>query len=63
MTSSMMNNRLQLYCQKYNTCFVDFKKAYDSAWHDGLFYKFNKVGISGYFLGLLKDTYAKNVCS
>ena len=92
----MLNNRLQLYCQKYNlidkkqigfkknhrtsdhlltlkaivkknetigkkklfTCFVDFKKAYDSLWHEGLFYKVNKVGISGDFLGLLKNIYA-----
>ena len=25
--------------KKLFTCFVDFKKAYDSLWHDGLFYK------------------------
>ena len=25
------------------TCFIDFKKAFDSVWHKGLFYKLERV--------------------
>ena len=28
-------------------CFIDFKKAYDSIWHNGLFYKLNNMEING----------------
>ena len=27
-------------------CFIDFKKAYDSIWHNGLFYKLNNMEIN-----------------
>ena len=49
--------------KKLFTCFVDFKKTYDSVWHDGLFYKLNKVGISEDYLGLLKNIYVKTMCA
>ena len=39
------DNKKKLY-----TCFVDFKKAFDSIWHDGLFYKRSKNKINGNFL-------------
>ena len=28
-------------------CFVDFKKAYDSVWHDGLFTKLSALNLKG----------------
>jgi hypothetical protein len=35
------------------TCFVDLKKAFDSAWHDGLYLKLLKNKISGNFYKLM----------
>ena len=32
---------------KIYACFVDFKKAYDTVWHEGLFTKLSKVNIKG----------------
>ena len=31
------------------TCFIDFRKAFDTVWHDGLLYKLRKYGISDLF--------------
>ena len=31
---------------KLYACFVDFKKAFDSIWHNGLFYKLLQLGES-----------------
>ena len=36
--------------KKLYTCFVDFQKAFDSVWHDGLFRKLENKGINGNFL-------------
>ena len=33
--------------KKLFACFVDFKKPLDSVWHEGLFFKLNKIGICG----------------
>ena len=42
-------------------CFVDFKKAFDSIWHDGLFVRMleNK---NGKFYNLIKCLYSKTTC-
>ena len=39
------------------TCgiFVDFQKAFDSVWHEGLFRKLENKGINGNFLQLIKS--------
>ena len=39
---------------KLYTCFIDFKKAFDSVWHDGLFYKLLQYNIGGKFYDLIK---------
>ena len=41
-------------------CFIDFKKAYDTIWRDGLFYKLLKKGISKTFIKLLINMYSRN---
>ena len=37
---------------KLYTCFIDFNKAYDSAWHNGFFYKLLQYNIRGKFYDL-----------
>ena len=45
--------------KKLYTSFVDFQKAFDSIWHDGLFRKLENKGINGNFLKLIKNIYGK----
>ena len=52
------DNKKKLY-----TCFVDFKKAFDSIWHEGLFYKLSKNKINGNFLDLIKHIYKHTRCA
>ena len=49
--------------RKLFACFIDFKKAYDSIWHEGLFHKMKENGIMGNFLNLVKDIYKKTKCA
>jgi len=49
--------------KKLFVCFVDFKKAFDSVWHKGLFHKMEKAGITGNSLNLIKDLYNKTKCA
>ena len=44
------------------TCFIDFKIAFNSVWHIGLFRKFENLGINGNFLTLNKSRYKKTKC-
>ena len=46
----------KLYC-----CFVDFSKAFDSVWRNGLLGKMKLYGISGKILSLLSDLYKGTV--
>ena len=47
---------------KLYACFLDFKKAYDSVWHDGLFSQLEKLNIRGNFLAIIKDMYKNSHC-
>ena len=38
-------------------CFVDFRKAFDTVWHSGLFYKMLSLGISSKFFAVIKSLY------
>ena len=44
-------------------CFVDFKKAFDSVWHDGLLFKLLKINFGGCFFNLIKSLYSNSTCS
>ena len=46
---------------KLFTCFIDFRKAFDSVLHQALFLKLQKCGISGLFYNIIKNMYANNV--
>ena len=39
------------------TCFVDFKRAFDKVWQDGLFYKLRQIGVSDKFYHTIKSMY------
>ena len=41
------------------TCFIDFRKAFDSVWLQGLFYKMRQIGISNKFYKIVKEMYSK----
>ena len=42
---------------KVYACFIDFRKAFDTVWHDGLFHKLQQIGIKGNFLETLRNIY------
>ncbi len=37
--------------------FIDFRKAYDTVWRDGLLYKLGSTGISGKCYRLIENMY------
>ena len=51
-------NKGKLFC-----CFVDFQKAFDSIWHDGLLHKLLSKNIGGQFYHLISDMYSKTKCA
>ena len=58
---------IEKYCHQHNlkiySCFVDFKKAYDSVWHEGLFIRLLKYGIGGNIYDLIKSLYSRSACA
>ena len=38
---------------------MDFQKAFDSVWKDGLLYKLTKIGIGKYFYSTVKNMLSK----
>ena len=56
----MLKTLIDVYTRnngKLFTCFVDFKKAFDSINHQFLLYKLLKAGIGGNFYNVIKDMY------
>ena len=47
---------------KLYTCFVDFKKAFDSIWHQGLLYKLLKYNIGDAFHRIISRMHSHSVC-
>ena len=47
--------------KKLHLCFLDFKKAYDSVWRNGLFYKLINCGFSTKILGMQKSLCEKTL--
>jgi hypothetical protein len=43
--------------KKLYTCFVDFRKAFDTVWRDALLYKMINLGIGGTFAKLIETMY------
>ena len=55
------------YVHKHNSkiyaCFIDFKTAFYSIWHEGLFHRLLSCGIGGNMFTLMKDLYSKSSCA
>ena len=49
--------------KKLYTCFVDFRKAFDSVSHEGLFLKLENLGLHGKILQLIKAIYKSTKCA
>ena len=47
---------------KVYACFVDFREAFDSVWHDGLLYKLLQYIVGGKSFSLIKSLYANSTC-
>ena len=60
---SVVNKYVQDKHGDLYTCFIDFKKAFDTVWHDGLFYKLQEIGICGNFLLILQNMYKNTKCA
>ena len=48
---------------KVYSCFIDFKKAYDSVWHEGMYAKLESLNINGKFLEIIKNMFEKSNCA
>lgn len=44
-------------------CVVDFKRAFDSIWHDSLLYKLSEMGVGGKTYDVIKSMYSNNKCA
>ena len=51
------------YKQEVYACFIDFKKAFDSVWHEGLFHRILSYGIGGKMYDLIKTLYTRSTCA
>ena len=58
-----MNKYVEDLKGRIYSCFIDFKKAFDTVWHDGLFYKLQQIGIKGHFLETLQNIYKNTRCA
>lgn len=51
---TLIDKYVHYHKEKVFACFVDFRKAFDSVWHEGLFYKLLKINIEATFTTWLK---------
>ena len=49
--------------EKVYACFVDFRKALYSAWHDRLLHKLLQIGVGVCFYKLIKNLYSNSSCA
>ena len=60
---TLIDKYVHYHKEKVYACFVDFRKAFDSVWHEGLFYKLLKTNIGGNLYNLMKSLYCNSTCS
>ena len=56
---TLVDKITKLDTSKLYTCFVDFRKAFDTMNDQALFQKVSNLGITGHFLQVIKDMYHK----
>ena len=61
--NTLIDNQININKSKLFSCFVDFKKAFDSIWHEGLQYKLLESGIGGKTYDIIKSMYSNNTCA
>ena len=54
---TLIDKYVNCHHEKVYACFVDFRKAFDSVWHDGLLYKLLQNNVGGNFYNLIKSLY------
>jgi hypothetical protein len=59
----LIDNQTNQNKGKVFSCFVDFKKAFDSIWHEGLLYKLMESGVGGKTYNIIKSMYTNNKCA
>ena len=52
---TLIDKQTNLKKGKVFSCVVDFKKAFDSIWHEGLLYKLMESGVGGRAYDILKS--------
>ena len=60
---TLIDKNVHYHKEKVYACFVDFRKAFDSVWHEGLFYKLLKINVGGHFYNLIKSLYCNSTCA
>ena len=60
---TLIDKYIHCHGEKVYTCFVDFRKAFDSVWKDGLLYKLLQIGVGGRFYKLIKNIYSNSSCA
>ena len=61
---TLMDKYVRYHKEKVYACFVDsFRKAFDSVWREGLFYKLLKTNIEVNLYSLMKSLYCYSTCS
>ena len=58
---SLIDKHTQKGSKPLYTCFVDFRRAFDTVNHKALFYKLCKIGVGQYFYRVIKSMYTNTV--
>ena len=60
---TLIDKYVNCHQTKLYACFVDFRKAIDSVWHDGLLYKLLQINVRGNFYNVIKRLYSNSTSS
>ena len=60
---TLVDKCVHYHNKKIYACFVDFKKAFDSVWHDKLLFKLLQINVGGCFYNFIKSLYSNFSCS
>ena len=60
---TIVDQQINQNMTKIFSCFVDFQKAFDSIWREGLLYKLIKSRVVGKTYDLIKSMYTNNRCA